>query len=93
MFAEVPTLTECGFPRFDPSFWIGLAVPRATPAPVIARLNKAVNTALADAGVRKRLEHLNLDPRPGTPQEAAQMLRGDVARWRSVIAQAKIERQ
>lgn len=89
----VPTAQEAGVAAYNAASWNGLAAPAKTPAEVIARLNKAVNTALADAGVRKRLEHLNLDPRPGTPQEAAQMLRGDVARWRSVIAQAKIERQ
>lgn len=38
--------------------------------------------ALADAGVRQKLEALNLDPHPGTPQDAAAMLSGDIQRWR-----------
>jgi tripartite-type tricarboxylate transporter receptor subunit TctC len=46
--AEVPTLIEAGFRNYDPSFWIGLAVPKATPAPAIARLNKALVVALAE---------------------------------------------
>ena len=89
----VPTAQEAGVKGYNAASWNGLAAPAKTPAEVITRLNKAVNTALADAGVRKKLENLNLDPHPGTPGDAAQMLRGDVERWRSVIAQAKIERQ
>jgi tripartite-type tricarboxylate transporter receptor subunit TctC len=52
-----------------------------TPPAVIAQLNKAVNAALTDAGVRQKLEALNLDPHPGTPQDAADMLAGDIRRW------------
>ncbi|WP_043113820.1 Bug family tripartite tricarboxylate transporter substrate binding protein [Pseudacidovorax intermedius] len=54
--AEVPTLTEEGFPRFDASFWIGLAVPQGTPAALIARLSKALDTALADTQMKARAQ-------------------------------------
>lgn len=40
---RVPTLLESGLHDYDPSFWIGLAVPKGTPAPVIAGLNKTLN--------------------------------------------------
>ena len=90
---EVPTAQEAGVKGLNAASWNGLAVPARTPPEVIARLNKAVNAALADAAVRQKLENLNLDPHPGTPQEAAQMLRGDIQRWTDVIARAKIERQ
>lgn len=53
---EVPTLAESGLPRFDPSFWIGLAVPRDTPTRVVTRLNKALNHALADTQMRARAQ-------------------------------------
>lgn len=53
---EVPTLAESGFPRFDPSFWIGLAVPKGTPNTVVTRLNKALNHALADTQMRARAQ-------------------------------------
>ena len=90
---EVPTAQEAGVKGLNAASWNGLAAPAKTPPAVIAQLNKAVNAALADAEVRKKLEALNLDPHPGTPQEAAQMLRGDIQRWKDVIAKAKIERQ
>lgn len=90
---EVPTAQEAGVKGLNAASWNGLAVPAKTPPAVIARLNQAVNAALADAGVRKKLEALNLDPHPGTPQVAAKMLRGDIERWKDVIAKAGIERQ
>ena len=90
---EVPTAQEAGVKGLNAASWNGLAAPAKTPVEVIARLNQAVNAALADAAVRQKLESLNLDPHPGTPQEAAQMLRSDILRWKDVLARAKIERQ
>jgi len=43
--------------------------------------------------VRKRLEDLNLDPHPGTPEQAAALLNNDIKRWGDVIVRAKIEKQ
>ena len=89
---DAPTAQEAGVKGLNAASWNGLAVPARTPADVVAQLNKAVGAALADAGVRQKLEALNLDPHPGTPQDAAAMLSGDIQRWGDVIARAKIER-
>ena len=90
---QVPTAQEAGVKDLDAASWNGLAAPAGTPQPVIARLNQAVNAALADAQVRERLQALNLDPHPGTPQQAGAMLAGDIARWNKVIDAAGIARQ
>lgn len=90
---QVPTAQEAGVKDLDAASWNGLAAPAGTPQPVIARLNQAVNAALADAQVRERLQALNLDPHPGTPQQAGAMLAGDIARWNRVIDAAGIARQ
>lgn len=90
---DVPTAQEAGVKGLNAASWNGLAAPAGTPAAVVARLNQAVNAALADAGVRQKLEALNLDPHPGSPQDAAALLAGDIRRWSDVIATAKIERQ
>lgn len=93
LLPDVPTAQEAGVKGLNAASWNGLAVPAKTSADVVARLNKAVNAALADAEVRKKLESLNLDPHPGTPKAAAQMLRGDIQRWTDVIAKAGIPKQ
>ena len=90
---SVPTAREAGVKGLNAASWNGLAVPAGTSPAVVARLNQAVNAALADAAVRQKLEALNLDPRPGSPQDATALLAGDVWRWGGVIAAAGIERQ
>ena len=76
--AEVPTLAESGFPRFDPSFWIGLAVPRATPSPVIARLNQALDTALADTQMKARAQVNGWELVGGAPTALEATIRQDM---------------
>ncbi len=93
MLAEVPTAKEAGVAGFAVSSWNGLAVPAGTPKDMVARLNREVVTALTDPAVRKRLEDLNLDPLPGSPEQAAALLQNDVRRWSEVIRRAGIERQ
>jgi tripartite-type tricarboxylate transporter receptor subunit TctC len=93
MLPEVPTAKEAGVPGFAVASWNGLAVPANTPKEVVARLNREVTAALNDPDVKKRLEALNLDPQPGTPEQAAALLANDIKRWGDVIVRAKIPRQ
>jgi len=90
---DVPTAKESGVSGFVAASWNGLAVPAKTPKDVVARLNKEIVAALNDPAVRKRLEDLNLDPHPGTPEQAAALLNNDIKRWGDVIVRAKIEKQ
>ena len=90
---DVPTAQEAGVKGLNATSWNGLAVPAGTPAAVIGRLNQAVNAALKDAGVRQKLDALNLDAHPGSSADALAMLSSDIQRWSEVIAKAKIERK
>ena len=90
---EVPTAKEAGVSGFAAASWNGLAVPAGTPKDVVARLNREVVAALNVPAVSKRLEDLNLDPHPGTPEQAAALLNNDIRRWGEVIVRAKIPRQ
>lgn len=90
---EVPTAKESGVAGYSAASWNGLAVPANTPREVVVRLNREVVAALNDPAVKKKLEDLNLDPHPGTPEQAAAMLNGDIRRWGEVIRKAGIEKQ
>jgi tripartite-type tricarboxylate transporter receptor subunit TctC len=90
---EVPTAKEAGVAGYSAASWNGLAVPAGTPREVVVRLNREVVAALNDSAVKKKLEDLNLDPHPGTPEQAAAMLNGDIKRWGDVISKARIEKQ
>ena len=59
-------------------------------ADVIAKLNAAANTALADPATRLRLEELGYVVKGGTPSVYAELLRAETAKWRKVIAEGKI---
>jgi tripartite-type tricarboxylate transporter receptor subunit TctC len=90
---DVPTAKESGVAGYSAASWNGLAVPANTPREVVVRLNREVVAALNDPAVKKKLEDLNLDPHPGTPEQAAAMLNGDIRRWGEVIRKAGIEKQ
>lgn len=90
---EVPTVRESGVSGYSAASWNGLAVPAGTPGDIVLQLNRAVNAALGDAAVRRKLEDLTLDPLPGTPEQAVTLLHKDIERWGDVIRRAHIERQ
>jgi tripartite-type tricarboxylate transporter receptor subunit TctC len=92
---DVPAVAESGPPltNFDVSSWNGLSVPAKTPAPVIARLNREIQAALAQPEVQKRFLELNLVAKGGTPQQLEERLASDIRRWSEVIARAKIPKQ
>ena len=90
---EVPTAKEAGVHGYLATSWNGLAVPAGTPREVVLRLNREVEAALNDAGVRKKLQDLNLEPHPGSPERATALLNGDIQRWGEVIERARIAKQ
>nr|WP_314071883.1 tripartite tricarboxylate transporter substrate binding protein [uncultured Roseococcus sp.] len=79
---DVPTVAESGFPDFQALGWYGLALPRATPAPVVGRLREATNRILAQGELRARFEPtglLLLPPREGAAVDA--YMDRDRERW------------
>ncbi len=77
-------------PDFDFVGWQGLAVPTATPQPVVQRLNQALQVALADATVQQRLKDLEADPAPGSPEDFSRLLEKDTPRWAGLVRSLKL---
>lgn len=88
-----PTVQEAGVADYDVASWNGLAVPAATPAAVVERLNAALREALATPAVAQRLLEMGVRPQPGTPNELGNLLTSEIRRWRDVITAAGIEPQ
>jgi tripartite-type tricarboxylate transporter receptor subunit TctC len=91
---DVPTVDEMGVPGIYVSFWHGLWVPKGTPADVVARLNGAVVTALADPTVRQRFadQGQEIPPRDQqTSQALAVYHKADIDRWWPLIKAANIK--
>jgi tripartite-type tricarboxylate transporter receptor subunit TctC len=90
---DVPTVAEAGVTGYQASSWNALAAPAKTPRAVIDRLNKEVQTALADPAVKEKLQGLGVTARGSSPEAMRQLLVSDIDKWRKVIETAKIERQ
>jgi len=90
---DVPTIAESGVPGYQASSWNAVAAPAKTPRPVLERLNREVNAAVAAPDVRKRLGELGVEARAGTPEALHELLVSEIAKWKGVIERAKIEIQ
>jgi tripartite-type tricarboxylate transporter receptor subunit TctC len=88
---NIPTTTEAGLPEFAVSAWYGLFAPKATPRPVLDTLTAALDKALDDDTVRKRLSGLGCDiPDKGKRGQAAlaSLVKAEIARWTPIIRSA-----
>ena len=90
---DVPTAAETGIPGLVASSWNGLAAPARTPRPVIQRLNRDIQAALQQPDLRRRLQELQVDAAPGTPEQAGELLASEIRRWSDVIQRARIPLQ
>jgi tripartite-type tricarboxylate transporter receptor subunit TctC/2-methylcitrate dehydratase PrpD len=82
---DVPIAADSGLPGFEVDFWIGILAPAGTPGPVVSRLNKEVNRIIVQDDVRERLVALGTDAVGGSPQQFAQLIVKDIARWAAAI--------
>lgn len=87
---DLPTFRESGIP-LDGSAWIGIVGPAGMPAPVLARLNQAYVAAMRDPAVLAKLRAQYMEPEPGTPEQFAAYMKGELAKWGPVIKRAGIK--
>lgn len=90
---QIPTVDEAGLPDFYMAVWHGMWAPKATPRPVIDRLNAAVRESLADPEVRKRLADLGQEippPEQQTPEALRAHHKAEIDKWWPVIRKAGI---
>lgn len=90
---QVPTLAEAGVPGFEATSWNGISAPLGTPPAVVERLARDIQAAVASAEVQKELQALGFVPRASTPEQMAQRMKSDIAKWGAVIEKAGIEKQ
>jgi len=90
---QVPTLTELGLTGFNDQPYVGMLVPKATPQPVVQRLNQALNEALGRDEVKLRMHQLGLEVAPTTPQAFLDEMRIDSKRFEDAGQAAGIEKQ
>jgi len=93
---DLPTFLELGYKNVDADFWHMLLAPAGTPKPIIAKLNAALRTALADPKVKKNYAEGGIAEYPAseeTPEAAAALLKREVVRWGQVVRDNHIATQ
>jgi tripartite-type tricarboxylate transporter receptor subunit TctC len=88
---DVPTMLELGYAGFVSDTFHCMLAPAGTPAEIIVRLNRELNTMISGADIRQKLAALGLNPiGKGAPDELDRFLASEIVRWGKVVQQAGI---
>jgi tripartite-type tricarboxylate transporter receptor subunit TctC len=92
---DVPTMTESGYPGvgFNPDVWMGIFAPAGTPAPIVSRLNRAINEVLKSPEMAPSLKRFGYDAKMTTPEEFAVFFAGELRKWPAVLKATGIKPQ
>ena len=87
---DLATIDQSGVAGFEAWAWQGLAVPAATPKEVVAKLHAAYVNAISDPTVRQRIVEAGIEPLQSTPQQLADYIVSETAKWAKVIKDGNI---
>ena len=87
---DLPTMIESGVDGFVVTSFEGVVAPAGTPPAIVARLNAAINEAVASADIKARFTALGLEPSTGSPQEFARFFAAETRKWAGVVVTAGI---
>jgi tripartite-type tricarboxylate transporter receptor subunit TctC len=85
---DVPTVAESGVPGYEPAYWYGVFVPAATPKDIVARLADAVGESVQSPDVGASLANQGASSASMRPQEFAQYVKAEAAKWGKVVRDA-----
>jgi len=78
-------------PGYEGGIWYGLGAPKATPAEIVNKLNKEINTALADPTFKARLADVGGSALLGSPANFGRLIADETEKWGKVIRAANIK--
>ncbi len=88
---SVPTVAESGLPGYQALAFYALLAPAKTPAAIVAQLNAEAVKVMEKPDVRKLLAQSGTDAVGSTPKEAADFIKGEIAKWGKVIRDANVK--
>jgi tripartite-type tricarboxylate transporter receptor subunit TctC len=89
--ADIPTVAEQGYPGFETSQWYGLNAPAKVPPAIVKRLADEAAKAVKSAAVIERFRADDAEAVGSTPQEYAEFIAKEQARWKEVIQKANVK--
>jgi tripartite-type tricarboxylate transporter receptor subunit TctC len=87
MLPDLPPVGDF-VPGYEASQWYGMSAPNNTPAQIVDRLNKEINTALADPKMESRFADIGGEPLPGSPAEFGKLIAEETEKWGKVVRAA-----
>jgi tripartite-type tricarboxylate transporter receptor subunit TctC len=90
---DVPTVMESGLKDYEVTSWNGLSAPAATPAGIIATLNRAVKEVMPSPDMQGRAQEMGMAMRWSTPEEMTARMKADIGKWGSVMEKAGIAKR
>jgi tripartite-type tricarboxylate transporter receptor subunit TctC len=91
MLPRVPTYAEAGFPRYDMSYWWGIAVPVGTAPPIVARLNQEIARAADKPILKEIFQKQGARPISSPPADHTRRVNEEIKTWKEVIARAGVK--
>jgi len=82
---ELPTISEAGVLGFEITTWSGVIVPAGVPNAIVAKLNTEINKALASTRVKELLAGNGYELVGGTPEQFAEFVKKEIAKWADVV--------
>ena len=87
-FPDLPTLSESGLPGYEASLWIGVIAPANVPAPIVSKLNAAMNEILGEPEIRTTLFNQAIVVETKSPEGFASYVQEDFEKWRELAKKA-----
>jgi tripartite-type tricarboxylate transporter receptor subunit TctC len=91
--ADVPSVSESGYPGFNVVTWNGLMAPAGTPKPIIDRMATDMNRAVKDPKFAQRLIAYGADPLGSSPAEFADLINKELPLWVEAVEIAGVKTQ
>ncbi len=90
---DLPTIAEAGVPGYEAGAWFGLLAPSGTPKTIVAQLSAESARILKLPDMSKRISELGAEPVGSTPEQFAELIKTEIAKWAKVIKDANVELQ
>jgi tripartite-type tricarboxylate transporter receptor subunit TctC len=88
---EVPTMIEAGIPGFDLPTWYGVLAPAGTPSDIVTKLSREITRIIMLPDVKERLLREGAAPAPQSPEQFAQFIQSEVAKYAAIIKEAGVK--
>jgi tripartite-type tricarboxylate transporter receptor subunit TctC len=89
---DLPVIAS-SLPGYEASQWYGIAAPAKAPPDIVARLNKEINAAFADATMQARFAAIAGEPMPGSPNDFAKLIAAETEKWAKVVTAAGLKQK